>query len=233
MNNSLLTPSPLNPPFRPDVIQSLIDGVDRYNPDNVSILEEYLSTQLQNEEYDLMANLAILKLYQFNPHLVNELVISNILVKSLTAIPNPDFNLCLYLLQEGSLNDENVSKLILLQQLLEEARYQEFWEVYEKDDAYRELTMEAVGFDNAIRKVILTAICMAYQTISADLLRTYLNYVKDDDKFETFIQSQGLTIKDGVVIINTNYDNEAKPTVIRENIKFDQLTKVIGYSNEL
>jgi translation initiation factor 3 subunit K len=62
MNKSLLTPSPLNPSFRPDVIQSLIDGVDRYNPDNVTILEEYLGTQLQNEEYDLMANLAILKL---------------------------------------------------------------------------------------------------------------------------------------------------------------------------
>lgn len=48
---------------RPEVIQSLIDGVDRYNPDNISILEEYLTTQCQNEEYDLMANLAALKLY--------------------------------------------------------------------------------------------------------------------------------------------------------------------------
>lgn len=61
-NKSLLNPSPLIPPLRPEIIQSLIDGVDRYNPDNVSILEEYLGTQLQNEEYDLMANLAILKL---------------------------------------------------------------------------------------------------------------------------------------------------------------------------
>jgi len=180
-----------------------------------------------------MANLAILKLYQFNPHLVNDVVITNILVKALTAIPNPDFNLCLYLLQEGSLSEDNVSKLVLLQQLLEEARYQEFWEVYEKDDIYKDLTIEAVGFDTAIRKVILTAVCMAYQTISVDLLRTYLNYKKDDNKFEPFVQSQGLTIKDDVVIINTNYDNEAKPTVIRENIKFEQLTKVIGYSNEL
>ena len=59
---SILQASPLIPPSRPEIIQSLIDGVDRYNPDNISILEEYLGAQLQNEEYDLMANLAILKL---------------------------------------------------------------------------------------------------------------------------------------------------------------------------
>ncbi|CAG8589344.1 4622_t:CDS:2 [Funneliformis caledonium] len=232
-NDSLLFPSPLIPPSRPEIIQSLIDGVDRYNPDNVSILEEYLAVQLQNEEYDLMANLAILKLYQFNPHLVNEIVIHNILVKALTAIPNPDFNLCLYLLQEGALNDENVAKLITLQQLLEQARYQEFWDSFEKDEAYKELASEAIGFENAIRKVIMTAICMTYQSISADLLRSYLNFTNDDDEFESYIKSRELTIKDDVVIIPTNYDNEAKPTVIRENIKFEQLTKVIGYSNEL
>jgi len=103
-SESLLKPSPLIPASRPEIIQSLIDGVDRYNPDNVSILEEYLGTQLNTEDYDLMANLAILKLYQFNPHLVNEQVINNILVKSLTAIPNPDFNLCLYLLHENAVS---------------------------------------------------------------------------------------------------------------------------------
>ena len=50
------------PASRPEVIQSLIDGVDRYNPDNVSILEEYLATQCTNKECDTLANLAILKL---------------------------------------------------------------------------------------------------------------------------------------------------------------------------
>jgi translation initiation factor 3 subunit K len=61
-NKSLLQPSSLAPPIRPELIKSLIDGVDRYNPENVSILEEYLITQMQTGEYDLMANLAILKL---------------------------------------------------------------------------------------------------------------------------------------------------------------------------
>ncbi|CAG8445582.1 6494_t:CDS:2 [Ambispora gerdemannii] len=232
-----LTPSPQIPASRPEIIQSLIDGVDRYNPDNVSILEDYLTTQLQNEEYDLMANLAILKLYQFNPHLVNEQVIITILVKALTAIPNPDFNLCLYLLHENSFEDEQIGKLIFLQQLLEQSRYEQFWEEYEKDDTYRELTSEAVGFENAIRKVIATAISISYQSISADLLQAYFNLGsaagEPDEEFLAFIKSLGWTESNGIVHIPVNKDNEAKPTVIRENIKFEQLTKVIGYSNEL
>ncbi|CAG8633640.1 17128_t:CDS:2 [Dentiscutata erythropus] len=232
-SESLLKPSPLIPTSRPEIIQSLIDGVDRYNPDNVSILEEYLGTQLQTEDYDLMANLAILKLYQFNPHLVNEQVINNILVKSLTAIPNPDFNLCLYLLHENALADESVAKLVELQQLLEQCKYQEFWKLYESDDSYKELTSDAIGFEDAIRKVILTSISMTYQSISAELLSNYLNLNINEEEFESFIQTRNLVNKDGIILVPTNYDNEAKPTVIRENIKFEQLTKVIGYSNEL
>ena len=58
----LMTRVSNTPTSRPEVIQSLIDGVDRYNPDNVSILEEYLATQCSNREVDALANLAILKL---------------------------------------------------------------------------------------------------------------------------------------------------------------------------
>lgn len=37
--------------------------LDRYNPTNLSFMEEYLGQQVANGEYDLLANLAILKLY--------------------------------------------------------------------------------------------------------------------------------------------------------------------------
>ena len=36
--------------------------LDRYNPSNVGILEDYLYHQIRSEEYDCLANLAILKL---------------------------------------------------------------------------------------------------------------------------------------------------------------------------
>ena len=69
----------ITPPTRPELIENLVSGVgqpflhflflvelnsgaDRYNPNNVSILEDYLYHQIRNEEYDCLANLAILKL---------------------------------------------------------------------------------------------------------------------------------------------------------------------------
>jgi len=183
-----------------------------------------------------MANLAILKLYQFNPHLINDQVIINILVKALTAIPNPDFNLCLYLLHENAPEDETIAKLIQLQQLLEQCQYKEFWFKYENPEfTYRELTADAIGFENDIRKVIATTIAISYQSISKDLLRTYLHFEKpeQDAEFIEFLDPLNWKESDSVINIPINKDNEAKPTVIRENIKFEQLTKVIGYSNEL
>ncbi|CAG8840166.1 19844_t:CDS:2, partial [Racocetra persica] len=108
-----------------------------------------------------------------------------------------------------------------MQQLLEECKYQEFWRVYESDESYKELTSDAIGFEDAIRKVIITSIAMAYQSISAELLSNYLNLSTDDEEFGSFIQSRGLVNKDGIVLVPTNYDNEAKLTVIRENIKFE------------
>lgn len=49
---------------RPEHIATLIDGVARYNPENVNVLYTYLDKQCESGEYDLEANLAILKLYE-------------------------------------------------------------------------------------------------------------------------------------------------------------------------
>ncbi len=38
--------------------------------------------------------------YQFNPAQTDLAVVAKILLKALTQLPNPDFNLCLYLLNE-------------------------------------------------------------------------------------------------------------------------------------
>ncbi|KAI8067894.1 armadillo-type protein [Gongronella butleri] len=212
---------------RPESIQKLIDGVERYNPENLAVLEGYLADQCKNGTYDLMANLAILKLYQFNPTKAKDDVVCNILAKSLTAIPAPDFNLCLYLLSERS---AGVEKLTTLQQLLEQANYVKFWATY-NEASYKQLTSQVVGFEDAIRQLIARVITMSHQSIATSVVQSYLALT--GDAFATFSKQQQWTQQGDVVVIPVNKDNEAKAIVVRENIKFDQLTKVIGYSNEM
>ena len=50
------------PPFRPDNITTLIESVDRYNPESLVVLEDYLAQQCGEGTFDCLADLAILKL---------------------------------------------------------------------------------------------------------------------------------------------------------------------------
>lgn len=74
MSTSLLYASPASghpdnrawtsPPCRPEAITVLLEGVDRYNVQNLQVLEDYLvQDQVENDAYDCLANLAILKLF--------------------------------------------------------------------------------------------------------------------------------------------------------------------------
>ncbi|KAI9486246.1 MAG: armadillo-type protein [Benjaminiella poitrasii] len=211
---------------RPENIAAMINGVERYNPDNITVLEEYLAKQCESGEYDLEANLAILKLYQFNPSLAKEPIIVKILVKALTAIPAPDFNLCLYLLAEHA-HLKSIEKLTELQQLLEQARYAKFWQADLKP-----WVAVVPDFEANIRQVIARVMAMSYQTINASSLAANLGL--SGDAFNKFCESQGWqSVAGDLIQIPINKGNEAKTVVIRENIKFEQFTKVIGYSNEM
>ena len=82
-STTTMTSEWLVPSTRSEVIEDLVSGVgqslsnvdivfpifnflsDRYNPSNIGILEDYLYHQIRSEEYDCLANLAVLKLYVF------------------------------------------------------------------------------------------------------------------------------------------------------------------------
>ncbi|GAA5869561.1 hypothetical protein JCM16303_000510 [Sporobolomyces ruberrimus] len=90
---------------RPEHIATLISGVDRYNPSNVHLLEDYLQQQLADGQYDLLANLALLKLYQFNPASLSPPAALSVLFLSLTHAPfAADFGLAWSLLSDSFIN---------------------------------------------------------------------------------------------------------------------------------
>ena len=48
---------------RPDHIEQILNGLDRYNPETTAVFQDYVMSQCENQTYDCYANLALLKLY--------------------------------------------------------------------------------------------------------------------------------------------------------------------------
>ncbi|KAF9229486.1 ARM repeat-containing protein [Gyrodon lividus] len=230
----------LTPLTRTELIENLVSGVDRYNPSNVGILEDYLYHQIRSEEYDCLANIAILKLYQFNPDLFNPDVVVNILLKALTAEPFPDFNLCISLLDDRPPNvntDEPDPLPILLPILtnlydfLHQCRFPAFWTFYKSEqlESLREnYTIECVGFEDAIREVAARAVKATFTRIGLERLGTYVDL--SGPGLDAWVAKQGWVTDGGVVSIPPNPDNQIESVVIRENVKLPQLAKVIAHS---
>lgn len=49
-------------PERPEHIDAILNGLDRYNPETTTVFQDYVVSQCENQTYDCYANLALLKL---------------------------------------------------------------------------------------------------------------------------------------------------------------------------
>lgn len=147
----------------------------------------------------------------------------------MTVFPAPDFSLCLSLLPPHSLIpnpaanslSEAVQKLNTLHTLLNNAQYDEFWASLDSDDLYADLIADVQGFEELMRVRMAVVISQSMQSVDKALLEAWLN-VKEDS-FDHFVKEVcGWTVEGDVVTIPLNKENEARGTVVRENVKFDR-----------
>ncbi|KAL8729861.1 MAG: hypothetical protein Q9181_004849 [Wetmoreana brouardii] len=241
-------------PARPQHIDDILNGLDRYNPETTTVFQDYVTQQCEDRTYDCYANLALLKLYQFNPHLLRDETVTNILTKSLTVFPSPDFSLCLHLLPSYILNptastsstnptpgdaplSEAVTKLNVLNNLLSAAKYREFWQTLDKDDLYADLIADVGGFEELMRVRIAVTVGQSCREVERGVLEGWLSLT--GPPFEHFIREvcgwgtdETKGGKGGMVVIPINKENEAKGTVVKEEVKFDQFARVIRRAYE-
>ncbi|EME40162.1 hypothetical protein DOTSEDRAFT_56423 [Dothistroma septosporum NZE10] len=232
-------------PDRPENIDAILNGLDRYNPETTAVFQEYVAGQCESQTYDCYANLALLKLYQFNPHLTRDESAINILVKSLTVFPSPDFSLALALLpphvlrpvpeksgppSSGSLS-EAVQHLSALHETLNNAQYAQFWEILSDDDIYADLTADVLGFEDTMRVRIAVVVSQCMQEVGRQVLEGWLNL--RGEKFETFVKEVcGWKIEGEKVRVPLNKENEARSVVQRETVKFDQFSRMVKRAYE-
>ncbi|OJJ60701.1 hypothetical protein ASPSYDRAFT_29228 [Aspergillus sydowii CBS 593.65] len=232
---------------RPANIEAILSGLDRYNPETTTVFQDYVVQQCEDRSFDCYANLALLKLYQFNPHLLQPETVTNVLVKALTVFPSPAFSLCLALLpaytqpfpkteaeaQAAQTSDfvESVQKLARLSSLLESAQYAQFWSTLNSDDLYADLVADVAGFEELVRIRIAVEVGKAFREINAEVLEQWLD-VRNREALEKFVTEvcSWEVEKSGsstVIKVPTNKENEARSEVKSERVGVDMFGRVI------
>jgi len=91
-------------------------------------------------------------------------------------------------------------------------------------------TVEVVGFEDAIREVVVKAVKSTFTKIGVARLGSYLDL--SGEALEEFIAAVGWTLDSntGTVSIPPNPDNTVTATVVRESIGLPQLAKLIAHA---
>lgn len=114
-----------------------------------------------------------------------------------------------------------MQKLNILSNLLSAADYAGFWTTLDSDDLYADLIADVSGFEELVCVRIAVTVSQTVREMDRGLLEAWLN--KKGDEFEHFVGDVcGWGIEGDSVKVPLNKENEAKGTVVRENVKFDR-----------
>ncbi|KAE8746022.1 hypothetical protein FOCC_FOCC007280 [Frankliniella occidentalis] len=204
-------------------VANMLKGIERYNPENLPTLERYVGMQSQENAYDLEANLAVLKLYQFNPHKYNKDITCKILLKALTNFPHTDFILCRCLLSEKQCAEKPVDQIIYLADILERCDFQAFWN---RILGMTDLSLQIVGFADSIRKFVCHVVGITFQTVEKPLLSELLGGV-DAQTLSHWIKKYGWK-EDGQMVFIANQDENIKTKNITEKIDFESVAALMA-----
>ncbi|KAJ8896741.1 hypothetical protein PR048_002086 [Dryococelus australis] len=205
-------------------VASMLKGIERYNPENLPTLERYVEIQSRENAYDLEANLAVLKLYQFDPQTYNLEITCQILLKALTNFPHTDFVLCKCLLIEKQLVQRPIDHIIYLADILERCDFQQFWD---RVHAMSDLCSHISGFHDSIRKFVCHVVGITFQTVNRHLLAQLLGGV-DDMTLRQWVNKYGWREQENNMIFIANQDENIKTKFITEKIDFESATAIMA-----
>lgn len=205
-------------------VASMLRGIERYNPENIHTLERYVELQARDNGYDLEANLALLKLYQFNPGTYQINIACQILIKALTNLPHTDFVLCKCLLGQDQMEEANIKRIMYLHDLLEMCQFHNFWK---EKHQYADLITGVKDFSDSIRKYVCHVTSITYQNIEKHVLQQLLGGV-DETALQAWMSKYGWKeVEEGLVSIASQEDT-VKTKNITEKIDFDSVAGIMA-----
>lgn len=231
------------PADRPDEIDAILEGLDRYNEESIAVLEKYVQSQANGPANDIVANLALLKLYQFYPRQAKDELILTVLTKALVRFYSADFTSAMHLLPPHLLVSEpasddslaaQVQRLFKLYGLLDSARYGEFWSLFERDESYADAVADVVGFEDDLRLSIARTVKVSCRQVAVPVFRAWVHL--SENRFPEWVASVlKWEIKDDRVLVPVSSETmiSSKLTITNENVRFEQLSRIIRRAFEL
>jgi len=198
-------------------IATLLDGRDRFDPEILTPkLEAYVDEQVSKNSYDLEANLALLRFYQYNPATAKIPIVCKILTKALMRMPETDFMLCLYLLPVAVQKDAKIDALKSLWDKLETCEFKIFWEEYGKMAG--DLTVPKDQIEAGVRKFVVGVVGMTYQSVAKSELEAMLKGAN----VETVCKEQGWKVAGSDIIIPVGEYNHASSKDMSNPVTFEK-----------
>lgn len=186
------------------------------------MIESYVEQQAKENTYDLEANLAVLKIYQFNPSLLDLDITYLILLKALTNMPHTDFVLCKCLLLPAQTQDDTVRDIIYLADILEQCDFTLFWS---RVEATPDLFSKVSSFFDSIRKYVCHVVGITFQSIEKQYLCRLLDV--SNATLNVWIKKYGWKDQGNLVYISSQEEN-IKTKNITEKIEFENLAPLMA-----
>ncbi|KAG4959258.1 eukaryotic translation initiation factor 3 subunit K-like isoform X2 [Glycine soja] len=187
---------------------------NRYNPDILPDLENYVNDQVSSQTYSLDANLCLLRLYQFEPEKMSSQIVARILVKALMAMPAPDFSLCLFLIPERVTG-----------------RFRQFWDEAAKS---RHIVEAVPGFEQAIQGYAIHVLSLTYQRIPRTVLAEAINIegLSLDKFLENQVANNGWVIEKSqgraqlIVLPRNEFNDPALKKNAADSVPLEHITRI-------
>ncbi|CDK27658.1 unnamed protein product [Kuraishia capsulata CBS 1993] len=243
------------PAQRPEYISDILSSLKRYDTSIIRDLQRYLAQQFDESFQDLNSNLALLKLYEISgsdrqddeddedddddEEEENESYSIKALIKGLVNFSHNDFELYLNLLPSYVIiNDQapfidsfnqQTQKLVSVYKLLTLGKFGKFWNEFENDAELAKILKTHANPESLkleFQKSIGTLIGISNKSIKRDFLQRVLNF-KDAAALEAYVSANFSWKLEGDKYVVGNEDDNSFVSISTENVKLEQLTRLI------
>lgn len=217
-----------------------IQGVNRYNPENVNELAKCVQLMASENRYDRDIVLTILKLYQLNPDKFDEGIVRLVLLKTLMVLPRSDFALAKCLIDSNRLGSQELQRVLDLGTVLEACDFAVFWslikgeykpstdatEPFKVPQEVPRMIKAVVGFEEAVRAYACRVISVTFQNIEKLTLSRLLGGATDKQVAEYAKRFGWEERPDGVYFI-ANHEATIRTRNIDEKLQFSNVADIL------